>query len=535
MLLDTTAPFSDSSPRLGHGLTELDMYGNTLQGQLPPFEEAPSQTSADTPPRNSNSALNTQDDDGKTRLHQAVIQESEEQARRLLLAGAAVDIKDYVGNQPLHYAAIGGFDSLVKLLLRFGANPDVKGQLGRTPLHMSLHANRTAEIMLTANPIVSSQDENGDTPLHIALSTLSTDGHHPIWKSIVTQLVKAGTDVNVANTVGVTPFHLILGLISMPHLLYLDLFLRHGADVSSRTRDERLPFQMYLSRQPCPDENVVEHFLNNGADPDARLESGELLFHYCFQRKIHTLDRNWKLGLRLCQTVNVNQAGRNGNYPLHEVTLCTDAAVYIKILLARKANPNQLNQFGYSPLMLLLSCEGETDVTEITEILLAGGADPMQPDLRGNLPIYAAARNYRDREPVLRKLGALLLTPNTNSGGAIHNPSPTGIFAVPNGQEWWQRWDLVRKKHDWDAPKRHLTDAKGILPGDVETDVCQMALSSTAEYCLERAKMEFASLDQPRDVRVGEHRKYIANILRDCRGLQLYCEEKWYDYLLDLC
>src|SRR5271155_2766822 len=91
-------------------------------------------------PGERDSMLNTQDSNGRTPLHRAVINGSVKEVERCLSSGAAVDILDSDGDQPLHLAAAGAFQEIVRLLLKYGADVDAKGHGGKSPLHMSLRS-----------------------------------------------------------------------------------------------------------------------------------------------------------------------------------------------------------------------------------------------------------------------------------------------------------------------------------------------------------------------------------------------------------
>lgn len=108
-------------------------------------------------------SVNLQDVVGRTHLHRAVIDESEDETKELLSAGAAINTRDQEDNEPLHYAAAGDSETIVQLFLDFGADVDARGNSGRTPLHMSLQEPKIFETLLKARPPTSIQDDRGNT------------------------------------------------------------------------------------------------------------------------------------------------------------------------------------------------------------------------------------------------------------------------------------------------------------------------------------------------------------------------------------
>ncbi|KAK1770065.1 ankyrin repeat-containing domain protein [Phialemonium atrogriseum] len=155
--------------------------------------------------------LNQQDSEGKTRLHRATINGSMDEIKELLHSGAAVHLKDFLGNEPLQYA-VGALNSkATDLLLRFGANANTKGNMGYSPLHLAVEHGAILDKLLFHGAAPCAQDDEGNTPLHIAISTPSAYSKHP--KSVIDSLLRSGSDVNLANKAGITPFHKLLGHI----------------------------------------------------------------------------------------------------------------------------------------------------------------------------------------------------------------------------------------------------------------------------------------------------------------------------------
>ncbi|WP_237662912.1 ankyrin repeat domain-containing protein [Sutcliffiella horikoshii] len=79
--------------------------------------------------------VNFQDDDGRTPLMQAVIDQHIEMATLLIQYGAHVNMQDYLGETAaLHFAAQNNSAEITEVLLKNGAEIDLEDINGNTPL-----------------------------------------------------------------------------------------------------------------------------------------------------------------------------------------------------------------------------------------------------------------------------------------------------------------------------------------------------------------------------------------------------------------
>lgn len=501
--------------------------------------------------------VNTQDGDGRTQLHRAVINGSHDVASTLLTSGAAVHIKDHSGNEPLHYAVLGSFQTIVKLLLRFGANPDSKGQLGRSALHMSVEFQPVLKVLLNTKPSLSCQDENGSTPLHLAASRISLSTTFPSIPSVIKLLLQAGADVNMANNDGVTPFHLIVDQDHSttsfnPYSRFLSMFLKSGANISLPSRDHKLPFEVFLERsrsswtqkgyhgiQNWNARDCFKSFVGKGADVDTIVESGELLSHEFFRKHYSPKWADDEIAQLFCENGDPNRIGQSGDSLLHLLTEhalfeCRGASfdTLVRIVLNRGGNPNQRNRLGKSPLMTLLRANRRKDTSELLgamEILLKWGADPMTRDLSGDLPIYVAVRNFPE---LAARLGKILLVAYLGYEGSHQARKASNGGIETTDELWWKDWELAVTNgypaiEYWESVKQTLSRLRPCLPSDVETAVYSIAVGTLVDHLLEAAKDLAQSMENPR--------AYVVTILRDIRRLKLDVNSRWFDFLFDLC
>jgi ankyrin repeat protein len=475
--------------------------------------------------------INRQDHGGRTRLHDSVIKGSVQEVEDLLALGAATTIQDSQGDQPLHYAASRALEGIIRLLIKRGADINAKGRAGMTPLHMSLRFPRIFKALLQADSLISAQDDQGNTPLHLALS--SNLAGTPPKGSTVEKLILHGADVNVRNNAGITPFHMVLEnswLKGEHSASYLVMFLENGALVSLKTADGRLPFDVFLEnsnfgwakyespygRMTKPDQKRnldFKKFIAKGADPNTRLNSGEPLLNEALNRGILEWGHDKELGLLLCNSANIKNAGLRGDYPLHCVLghLGFEAPRttidIVKDFLRRGANPN--------------------------DVLMQSGADPMLRDLKGELPIYLVARkcmeSHEHRKWLERLLGATQpdgKTPRVVQLGEIRH----------DDQDWWDAYYAISQASSWSNPA-YLATFSRLLPTDVSELISKTALNLIATKFFSSAEACFTSLKETHGLQGHDTRNIrdqIVAILRDCRALEIEFDQKWYHILLEM-
>ncbi|XP_054718468.1 death-associated protein kinase 1-like [Uloborus diversus] len=126
----------------------------------------------------------------------------EDAAEFLIDAGCRLDHQDQDGNSPLHIAAEKKAVVIFLKLLASGANSSLQNRKGQTPLHLALDHRVTAEIIIDAGCINNYQDQNGNTPLHVA----AKNRHF----GVMAKLLALGVNGRLQNREGKTPLHLVL-------------------------------------------------------------------------------------------------------------------------------------------------------------------------------------------------------------------------------------------------------------------------------------------------------------------------------------
>ena len=174
-------------------------------------------------------SLDAQGSQGITPLHAAAGVGHTEAIYTLVAAGASLEAQEAQGLTPLHTAAGTGQTKAIKALVALGASLEAQSQNGLTPLHVAAMfdgTNRAEELheelaatgvyalsapasyaemitaLVAAGASLDAQDDNGETPMHLAASRNHTEA--------VKALVAAGASLNARNVQGQTPLMLAI-------------------------------------------------------------------------------------------------------------------------------------------------------------------------------------------------------------------------------------------------------------------------------------------------------------------------------------
>ena len=175
-----------------------------------------------------------------------------------ILRGAELDLVDVNGDTALHYAAQFGHANCVKRLLEAGANVNLKDRWQQTPLTMAAGmSDFVGQQVLIEHPgtDVNLASNHGGSALHYAAGF----GQVPMLQI----LLRRGANINFSRMDdGITP---LMNAVICRQVEAFNLLLAEGADV--RPRDKSGRTLLHHAINPLLSEVMVRAALKAGADP----------------------------------------------------------------------------------------------------------------------------------------------------------------------------------------------------------------------------------------------------------------------------
>ena len=195
-------------------------------------------------------------------------------AEYLIKKGADINAVDADGKTPLHLV----FDSLtsvekpsreqialVNLFIQNGAkiNPSLKTKEAKNLLHQTKSA-KLAEFIISQGVDVNSKDENGNTPLHFAVSIN--------YNELVNLLIRNVVYLKLKNKKGEAPLNIAIGFDSYRYKLYnpkiAKLLINNGADVNIKNSVGNYSILHFAVENN--DKDFVNYLLDKGVDINAK-------------------------------------------------------------------------------------------------------------------------------------------------------------------------------------------------------------------------------------------------------------------------
>lgn len=269
---------------------------------------------------------------GRTSLYEALFRDRKEDVRRLLEAGADVEMVciSKRGRQTALMHACSA--EMARILVEAGADVNAVGAEGMTPLMGDLlNCPEAVKYLLEQGANPRARDDKGNTPLH----------HCKYSAESARLLIEAGADVNARNAVGNTP-----------------LMEQYGV----RLAGDSIGYG----------ESLVRLLLQLGANPEARNNAGMTALDLAMTRAASWYGENPVLFL-------LQRDGRSAS--LHAQLVGSVAAGRVELcksLLRQGADPNAFGRNAPNALAAALGhvIEPGEHALELTELLLAAGANP---------------------------------------------------------------------------------------------------------------------------------------------------------------
>jgi ankyrin repeat protein len=314
----------------------------------------------------------------------------------ILSRGVHIDVVDNDGRTGLHHAALNDQKSAAFFLLAKGANYRILDKDKRSPLHCAAARSLdVAKILVREGAEVDLQDNEGNTPLHLAASNGEV--------SLVKFLLEAGADPNISDKFKRTPMHTAARYALAK---CIELLHHHGGDLEAKdSLYERVPLHLaaWFDNDDC-----VKILLQKGVQIDIQCRYGYTPLHLavencctgCYQL---LLQAGASVDVANCHGLTPFHLIPKGYYvlartlmqydpyPLHSAVTRRDV-YFIRELLELGHEIDKSDDKGVAPLHRAINCK---DPLEIVEMLVQKGADLGKQDREGFTPLHYALQSER--------------------------------------------------------------------------------------------------------------------------------------------
>ncbi|MGL4944336.1 MAG: ankyrin repeat domain-containing protein [Thermoguttaceae bacterium] len=328
-------------------------------------------------------------DSGETLLHIAVMEKNIGVVRFLIEKGANINAEATgdewtggwnAGYTPLHYAARFNRNlEILKLLIEKGADWKL---LGWSPLHVAVVKESICDVqrLLDDGENVSVQDQNGRTPLHLAVE----------WNNnidIIKLLIDKGAGDNAKSVGSTTLLHIAAARRDI-NLDVIKLLIAKGADVNARDCYVRTPLHIAAGCGTNPD--VIKVLIDNGADVNANYGAQAPLY---YAASGNTNPDIIKVLIDNGADVNAKISGSLGTTPLHAAAMSNRNPDIIKLLIDKGADISAQSTYGTPLHAAVLRSNKFNNNLGVIEALIGNGADGNAKDSKGRTPLDIAKEN----------------------------------------------------------------------------------------------------------------------------------------------
>ena len=370
---------------------------------------------------------------GRTPLSKAVISNRQAAVVEFLLdQGAGTEGEDESGFTLLHLAAFSGASDVVRLLLERGFDPNsshdkdsgpplLQAAMGGDPLVVKVLLEHGADVHLQSRSW-------GWTPLHFAVSVMTTGYAKGTAIEVVQLLLDQGADIRAQDNEGRTPLHLAVtydeddddGFHELVAMLgserppvgatdMVEFLLDSGADIEALSNERETPLISAAAGSRKPD--VVRLLLSRGADVQTVSYRGEsacqaasrmgwlvdtdVMPQLCGEFGIWLTENFWRdatsidVQRELDAGAEVNIRDGRGETPLYKAVLWNPTPSVVELLLDRGADVDAAERrFGWRPLHMAAR-KGDRIVVAL---LLGWGADLHAKGGHGDTALHLASQ-----------------------------------------------------------------------------------------------------------------------------------------------
>jgi ankyrin repeat protein len=270
---------------------------------------------------------------GKTPLHDAVRLGITDIEALLIARGADIEIRDAEGNTPLMDAVMAGYSPAAERLVDMGADPNTRNSQGDTPLHLAVSSERDdlVNMLLSWGAPIHARNSQGLTPFRIALS------HSP--ERVSALLTK--DRIQVADDNGSSPLHIAIS--EGANSATVRAIIAQGARLSSVDSEGRSPLRLAVDKGYW---DLARLLADSGADPFTVAGDGKTPGELALTKGAEAVQAVFS-----GKAINVRDS--SGNTILHYAARSGSAETV-----------NQLLQLGASKSIKNISAESPADIAK---------------------------------------------------------------------------------------------------------------------------------------------------------------------------
>lgn len=303
----------------------------------------------------------------------------------------------------------------IKYLLQ--ANPEQLNSVdenGETLLYKATKnsSQRTVRFLLIKGADVNIKNSDGSTPLHVVTSAY-----------IARELISRGANLDARDNEGKTPLHRKFMSHTKGDIQIIKELIKNGADVNAKDKDDVTPLHMATGSK-----DLAEKLVENGADVNAKDKNGATPLHMASRGSkdlaakliengadVNAKDNNGRTPLHLASETyespvrmllfengaNVNAKDKEGTTPLHMAARWSKRSMGPVVeLIENGAGVNAKDNNGQTPLHFAVK---HRSIESAVKHLVDNGAEVNAKDKNGQTPLHLAAK-HRSRETVMKHL-----------------------------------------------------------------------------------------------------------------------------------
>lgn len=398
----------------------------------------------------------------RSTLHLASADGNVSLVKAILDAGVDVDIREHEGMAALHVAALHGRLEVAQMLIRRGANLGATSNSTAMPIHLAAVSGHLSlvQTFLDHGFDISSVETEPYADLGWTLAHIAADDNSV---ELLRLAVKHGANISSRSRDGPAPIHVAT---RYGHLETMLMLLEKGVDVNMPMRSGSTPLHMAAEQG---DIQMTRMLIEKGANVNGGVLTGETPLGMAAREGHCEIAK-----MLLDEGADVTYRNPNGWTPLH-LAACHGNAETVRLLLAdSRVLINGKDNNGRTPLCL--AADGGNYGT-VDSLLSDSKIDISDHDYWGNTALIAAARNGHG------DITALLLH--------------TGVFDMREGFGhpllWWLNRgtspDVVRafEEHaagdkSWLSRFRVSPKAVSIRRSNLRCEICTLPVVSETHY-----------------------------------------------------